>query len=173
MMSDTIDKTLFVLHELVTTCKDGEEGYRLAADKERTHEISALLMQYSNQRTHMSLELREKIAQMGKTQHDGSSAAAALFRGWINIRAALSGGESEVVLEDCERGEDAAVRSYEEALKSDFLPPDIRTLVGKQYRDILEARNKIRALKEQKKSQTPMDFIPETGVHPQDEKREG
>lgn len=149
-MNVIVDKTLLTLHELARTCRDGEEGYRLAADKEKTSEFSALLLQLSRQRAKMGSELMAKIHELGGTPDDGGSAAAALFRGWINLRAALSHGSSQVILEECGRGEDAAVLSYEEALKSDLMS-DVRTLVHRQYQDVLDARGQIRSLIQQKK----------------------
>lgn len=148
-MSTTIDKTVSVLHDLVRTCKDGEEGYRLAADKNRSADFSALLMQHSSQRGRMGADLALQLRQMGDESSDGGTPAAALFRGWINLRSALSHGNPEVILAECERGEDMAVRAYEEALKSD-LRVDVRFLIEKQFRMVLEARDRIRSLRGQK-----------------------
>ena len=45
--------------------------------------------------------------------------------------------DDHAVLEECERGEDVAKNAYEAALKKD-LPPDIRTVIERQYQGVKE-----------------------------------
>ena len=54
--------------------------------------------------------------------------------------------DEHAILDECERGEDAAKRAYEEALQDD-LPADVRTLIGKQYREVKMNHDSVRAMR--------------------------
>jgi uncharacterized protein (TIGR02284 family) len=58
-----------------------------------------------------------------------------VHRFWVNLRSTIAGMDEHAILDECERGEDAAKRAYEDALQED-LPADVRTLIGKQYREV-------------------------------------
>jgi uncharacterized protein (TIGR02284 family) len=64
----------------------------------------------------------------------------------MNLKTAIAGKDDHAILSEVERGEDAAVKNYQEALAQD-LPSDIRSTVEKQYRQILDAHNRIRSLR--------------------------
>jgi uncharacterized protein (TIGR02284 family) len=73
------------------------------------------------------------------------SVAATLHRGWINIRSAVAGQDDGAVVSECERGEDAAVSAYRDALDED-LPANIRAVVERQYAEVKQAHDRIRSL---------------------------
>ena len=62
-------------------------------------------------------ELRAHVAQLGGKPEDGGSALAAMHRGWVAVKATLSTYDDLAVLEECERGEDAALATYRDALE--------------------------------------------------------
>jgi len=136
-----------VLNDLVETCKDGEEGYREAAKGVQNPEIRSVFDNYSRQRAKFAAELQVEVARIGGTPEKSGSAAGAVHRGWINLKAAVAGGDDHAMLEDAERGEDAAVKAYRDALAKD-LPSDIQAIVRKQYDEILEAHGVVRGLRD-------------------------
>jgi uncharacterized protein (TIGR02284 family) len=72
-----------------------------------------------------------------------------LHRGWINIKSAVTGEDEGAVISECERGEDSAVKSYEEALKNS-LPADVRMIIETQFLQVKEAHDRIRSLEKRK-----------------------
>ena len=76
-----------------------------------------------------------------------------MHRGWVNLKSALTGRDDHAILAECERGEDSAVRSYQDALAHD-LPSDVRSSVEEQYRQVLEAHNRVKSLRDS----SQMDF---------------
>jgi uncharacterized protein (TIGR02284 family) len=68
-----------------------------------------------------------------------------LHRGWINIKSAVTGQDEGAVISECERGEDSAVRNYEDALKEN-LPADAKSTVQRQFAQVKEAHDRIRSL---------------------------
>jgi hypothetical protein len=57
-------------------------------------------------------------------------------------------------LDQCARAEDAAVENYEAALRKD-LPPEVRAIVERHYRGVLENRERVRVLKDRSAAARP------------------
>ena len=57
----------------------------------------------------------------------------------------MTGEDENAVISECERGEDSAVSNYKDALNAD-LPADVRSIVERQYTQVKEAHDRIRAL---------------------------
>ncbi|MFT2622016.1 PA2169 family four-helix-bundle protein, partial [Escherichia coli] len=72
-------------------------------------------------------ELATLIRSLGGETDTGGTASGALHRGWVHVKGTLGADSALSMLEECERGEDAAVARYRKALKSE-LPPAVRTL---------------------------------------------
>ena len=149
------DKAFRAINDLVETCKDGMKGYQTAAESVENPQIKSELSQFSQQRAQFASELESQARQIGfDTRNEGTVEGAALdvagavHRGWINLKSALSGNDSKAVLNECENGDAAALKTYEEALRVDTLPPTIKNVIEKQHSQILEAKNKITALKQ-------------------------
>ena len=53
--------------------------------------------------------------------------------------------------EECERGEDSAKKNYQEALEAD-LPSDVRSLVNRQYQDVVHTHDTIRSWRDRTKA---------------------
>ena len=83
----------------------------------------------------------------GKPASNGS-ALGAVHRGWLDLKAAVTGRDDKTILEECESGEDVAQSRYADALKKD-LPPEVHTLVEKQYHGVIEIHNQVKALRDQ------------------------
>ena len=72
----------------------------------------------------------------------------ALHRTWTNVVASLTGTDEHAVLEECERGDDAAMRAYGAALEKD-LPAEVGVIVRRQYAGVKKNHDRIRALRDQ------------------------
>ena len=66
----------------------------------------------------------------------------------MDVRAFLSGRERKFVLNNCERGEDAAITAYNTALNSDELTPTQREILLSQLQIIKLSHNEIKALRD-------------------------
>ena len=146
MAKSTKDFTSW-LNDLIETCKDGERGFREAADGVQSSSLKTILNEYARQRSQFASELQNVVTRLGGDPRTSGSASGALHRGWMNLKSALTGKDDHAILEECERGEDAAVQNYQKVLAED-LPSDVRGVVEEQYRQILEAHKRIRALRD-------------------------
>ncbi len=133
------------LNRLIETCKDGENGFRTAAEGVMNTELKSLFHSYAQQRAQYAIELQSEVRRLGGDPENRGSLAATLHRGWINIKAVVTGQDEGAIISECERGEDSAKSNYQDALQED-LPADIRALVERQYAGVKEAHDRIRAL---------------------------
>jgi uncharacterized protein (TIGR02284 family) len=140
------DNLISTLNTLIQTCKDGAEGYREAAQGVNSSDLRDLFTRYSQQRAQFTTELQDEVRKLGSEPETSGSIAASLHRSWINIREALQGNDESAVLNECERGEDSAVDSYQDALKQ-ALPSDVMSIVERQYMQIREAHDRIKSLR--------------------------
>ena len=137
-----------VAKELVETLKDGERGYADAADKVRDSdraEWATTLERLSKQRADFHREIVELGHEYQDDVDESGSAAAALHRGWIALKDALSGDDAGSVLSAAVTGEDHAVSEYESALERD-LSAGFRDVVARQHAAVVAARDEIKAL---------------------------
>lgn len=146
------DDVISTLNNLIETCKDGQNGFRTAAEGVKDTKLTMLFDTCSQQRGQFAAELQNEVRRLGGDPEETGSTAAVLHRGWINIKSAVAGEDEGAVISECERGEDSAVKSYEEALKNS-LPADVQMIVERQFLQVKEAHDRIRFL-EKSKAQT-------------------
>ena len=100
-----------VINNLIETLKDGEKGFKEAADGVKDPELKSLFTQYSAQRHRFASELQTELRSVaGAEPETGGSAAGAMHRGWMDLKSAISGKDEGAILAECERGEDSAVK---------------------------------------------------------------
>ena len=105
-----------VLNHLIETCKDGERGFRYAANHVESPPIKSLFLDIASQRERFAEALLPHAHRLGGGNESHGTAAAALHRGWITLMDALKGHDENAVLHEAERGEDAALAAYRDAL---------------------------------------------------------
>lgn len=147
-MKSFIEKNISCLNDLIETCKDGQQGYSTAAKDAKDPELARVFSQYASQRQTYLRELQERIRSFGGDPDKHGSVSGSLHRGWINLKAAVSSNEPHSVLEECERGEDAAVKNYREALTSADLDLETRAIVQRQAAGVQEAHDRIKQLRD-------------------------
>jgi uncharacterized protein (TIGR02284 family) len=145
--ADTAAAAASTLNQLIQTCKDAEQGFQSAAAGVDDLNLQHLLESYSRQRGEFAAELQLEVERLAQEPAQSGHLAASLHRGWINIKSVVSGREESAIIAECERGEEAAVKTYEEAFMS-ALPQDLRAVVERQFMKIKEAQDQIRSLEE-------------------------
>jgi uncharacterized protein (TIGR02284 family) len=135
-----------VLNDLIETCKDGEQGFRTAAEKAKESSLKTLFAKYAAQRAGYAQELQSLVTQMGGDPATSGHVAGTLHRGWINLKEALSKNEDKAIIDECEAGEDAAVKNYREA-RGKVLPANVAAIVQRQALGVDEAHKALSDLK--------------------------
>ncbi|PYR95000.1 MAG: aldehyde dehydrogenase [Acidobacteria bacterium] len=138
-------KGISTLNDLIETCRDGEKGFRTAADGVKDPHVKALFERYVRQRAEMVRELQEQVRKLGGNPDQSGSVSASLHRGWMNIKSLVTGNDDGAIIAEAERGEDVAKAAYAKALKED-LPAGARTLIQSQADIVKLAHDEVRAL---------------------------
>jgi len=139
------EQVISTLNSLIETCRDGQEGFKTAAEGVKNDELKKLFYFYSQQRAGFAGELQYEVRRFGGEPETAGSVTASLHRGWMDIKAAVTGGEDYSILAECERGEDSALANYRAALNAD-VPANVRELIERQFAEVKEAHNRIRNL---------------------------
>ena len=134
------------LNNLIETCRDGQEGFKDAAEAIEDSELKTLFYEYSQQRAQFAAVLQELVRELGGDLTHSGSTAGALHRGWIELKGAITGGSDEAILNECERGEDSATSNYREALERN-LPAHIADVVRQQATAVQAAHNRVRDMR--------------------------
>ncbi|MCX2739307.1 ferritin-like domain-containing protein [Pontibacter anaerobius] len=135
------------VHHLIERCKDGAKGYKTASEDVEDQDLKDLFRKYAVQRDSMITELQDQLHKMGHVDDESSSIEGTMHRAWIDLKSALTSRDRVRVLEECERGEDYAVKAYKEALEKD-LPAQLKQIIEQQYMDVKHAHDHIRSLRD-------------------------
>jgi uncharacterized protein (TIGR02284 family) len=141
------DNITSILNDLVETSKDGEKGFRAAAEDTKTAELKAVFLRRAQDCATGAADLQQRVTRLGGDPEESGSVAGAVHRGWVNLKAAVSGRTDLAILEECERGEDVAKARYRKALEV-TLPEDIRVVVQRQYDGVMRNHDQIRDLRD-------------------------
>jgi uncharacterized protein (TIGR02284 family) len=137
-----------IIDNLIETLKDGQEGFKQAAESVKDPQLKSIFDEYSRQRARFVSELRSQAQSLEERESKPSgSAAGALHRGWINLKSALTRGDDHAVLAECERGEDSAVEQYKEALDNG-LSASVQQIVSRQYTQVKQAHDRVKSLRD-------------------------
>ena len=136
--------------ELVETLRDGEKGYTRAAERVRDGDHAAwagTLERLAAQRQEFRAEIVALGHEYGDDVDESGTATAALHRGWMALKDALTGDDPQGVLGAAVTGEDHAITEYDKALEQD-LSEGFRSVVERQRSAVRAARDEVKALQQ-------------------------
>ena len=137
------------INDLIETLKDGQEGFKQAAEAVKDPQLKSLFSEYSLQRAKFSGELQSEAIGLGESNpEDSGSTAGTMHRTWINLKSAITSGDDHAVLAECERGEDSAVAEYKKAMEDEDLSAPVRETISRQFTDVKNAHDRIKALRD-------------------------
>src|SRR3954451_10594607 len=93
---DKVDNhAVSVLNELIETCKNGEEGFRTAADGITDQSIRIAFAKIARDRWGMARELQEEVEGLGGSPQTSGSVGGTVHRGWMNIKSLVTGRDDQ------------------------------------------------------------------------------
>src|SRR5207302_1890540 len=141
-------EVISTINSLIETLKDGQKGFKEAAEAVKDPQLKSLFNQCSQQRSRFATELQNQAKSLGEAEpRKTSSAAGAMHRAWIDLKAAATSGDDNAILTECERGEDSAVKEYKEALENGLTSP-LREIVSRQYNEVKASHDRIKTLRD-------------------------
>jgi len=148
IMNSTITDTINTLNDLIEILKDGQHGFKTSAEDVKAPELARVFERYATQRAEFAAELQARVVALGAKVEKHGSVTGSVHRGWINLKAALSTNEPHAVLAEAERGEDAAVAAYREALEEADLDQSTRDLISRQSVQVKAAHDNVKQLRD-------------------------
>ena len=98
------DKAISVLNSLIEMAKDGEKGFKTAAEGLKDPQTKALFNEFSRQRGEMARELQDEVRGLGGDPEKAGSTAGAL------IAAGSTSSRSSPARTTCDHGGSGARR---------------------------------------------------------------
>lgn len=142
------ENTLRVLNELIPFLRNAEKGFEAAADAVNQAELVELFAGYAVQRAKFVEELKHRVKTLRSEPVKGELAGGSLHRGWMDLRAASEANGTHAILAECERGEDAIVAAYIDALRQPDIDKQSLTMLQSQYEAVQAAHDRIRQLRD-------------------------
>ena len=142
------DKAVGTLNDLIETLRDGQNGFKEAAENAQSSDLKTFFNQVSLERAQMVGELQQEVRVLGQDPENSGSTAAALHRTWMDIKGTLTGRDDKSILNECERGEDSAVRAFEDALKDQDLPTNLRAVVERQFTQVKRVHDRVKQMRD-------------------------
>lgn len=139
------EKVIATLNGLIETCKNGEEGFRTAAEGVSDQGIKTAFAKFSRDRWQMARDLQDEVQGLGGKPETAGSVGGAVHRGWMNIKSAVAGNDDQKIIAEAERGEDVAKAAYQSALEQE-LPAQVRALVERQAVQVRAVHDQVRAM---------------------------
>ena len=142
-------ETISTINDLIETLKDGQEGFRQAAEAVADPQLKSIFNEYSLQRARFAGELQNEAVALGESKpEDSSSAAGAMHRAWINLKSAIAKHDDRAILAECERGEDSAVKEYKQAMEEKNLAAPVREIILRQHAEVQSAHDRIKLFRD-------------------------
>lgn len=139
---EVLKQKVHALNHLIQICKAGEYGFRQAADELATKEHRTLALSTAFKRHEFATALEDKVARLGVTPPDHATVQAGIHRFWMNVRHAINQRNDQVVLDECRRGDESALKAYQDVFEAKSLP-EMEEMLRAQFMNIIETRDKL------------------------------
>lgn len=134
------------LNGLLEKNNDAVRGFKEAAGEVKNPSLKTFLERNAGTRQSFVQDLKQEVRSLGGNPEDDTSVAADVHRGWINFKTALSGNNDESVLEECIRGEEAALKEYDNVMKDYDIPQGLRSKMQNQRDQIQQAHTELQSM---------------------------
>ena len=139
--------TQALLNELIETLKEGQKGYAEAMTDVEDADLKETFKQFAVQRSGYINEIEDQMFKLDLHPDESTSVTSKVHRAFINLKGLVTGKDREAILNECERGEDYAVKVYQTALKGEGMTSALQGIIEKQHQGVQAAHDKIKALR--------------------------
>lgn len=129
-------ETIETFNDLIRAHRDRIEGYQKATLRLRPQEagLSSAFAEIIRESEQCIADLNGRMISEGDIPENRSSLEGKIFQLWMDLKVKFSSNPNSSLLDICEKGEDAMLKCYREALKhpGTLTPDDIRLLDSQQ-----------------------------------------
>src|SRR4051812_4022708 len=141
------NKDATTLNSLIATTIDSINGYQESADAVEDSQFRELFQEMARDRQQVLPQLQAEVARLGGNPEDDGTALAAAHRGWVDLKSAITGRDDKAVINEVERGEDHIKSKFEDAMNSDDLSAETRSVISQAYESVRRGHDRVRDLK--------------------------
>lgn len=114
------NESIDILNNLIVLNNDRIDGYKAAFSETYKEELRDLFTTLQQTSLHCKGELEGEVKRMSGLPEEGTMILGKLHRGWMDIKAAITGSDSDAILDSCEYGERTIIKAYQDALEEDM-----------------------------------------------------
>lgn len=142
----TPSNQISALNTIITTLYDGENGFKEAAEEIDNASLASRFLTISKQRYDFGHEIKPFIKSLGGEVDKGGSTTAVLHRAWINLKSAIASNDEAAILDECIRGEESALKTYQNVIINENLPSSARDVLKRHLDTITSSLAEMRRL---------------------------
>jgi len=147
------EKLLEALSDLVKINNDRIAGYQKAIDQTMDDDLKALFHRMIEESNTYINQLNEELTKGGGGVERNTTIYGRLYRTWMDVRATFTGRDRYAILAACEYGEDAAQKTYEDALRSDIsMPYAVREMIANQKNALRSSHDTVKTYRDLEKA---------------------
>lgn len=141
------DNDIQTLNSLIATTIDSIDGYSESAEAADSSRFAEMFRQRANERRAALTRLQAEVGRLGGNPEGDGTALAAAHRGFLHLKAAVTGRDDKAIINEVERGEDHIKAKYEAVLEDTDLSPETRQVIQEAYTSVKEGHDQMRDLK--------------------------
>ena len=141
------DNDVSTLNSLIKTTIDSVNGYQESAEAVENPRFREMFQEMARDRQQVVPKLQAEVSRMGGNPEDDGSTAAAMHRGWVDLKSAITGRDDKAIINEVERGEDFIKEKFETAINSGDLSAECRATVQQCYESVRRGHDRVRDLK--------------------------
>lgn len=141
-------EVLSKLKGLLERNHDAINGYKDAARDVKNKELQEYLLAHARERLRFGKVIKNEIFAMGGTPAKTGSTLGMLHRTWMNFKTNLVHDNEDEVCEECIRGEYVAIEEYDDLLKEEGIPDELRKGLSAHKEKTLQAIDSLTLIKD-------------------------
>jgi uncharacterized protein (TIGR02284 family) len=133
----------FKLNELIQVCKDASQGFRLASGEVENKTYREFFRTQALERNEFVRNLQNAALKLGLVPTADGTLMGSCHRAWMNFRHFLNPHQDQIPLLECRRGEEHALKVYEDVIENHLLP-QVEPALEEQFVAMIETRDLLR-----------------------------
>jgi uncharacterized protein (TIGR02284 family) len=110
------EKAIDVLNSLIEINNDRIYGYETASKEVEETDLKMMFANATETSIRCKAQLIAEVKNLGGKQTESTTTSGKIYRIWMDVKSAFTGKDRKMILDSCVFGEDAAIKTYEEAL---------------------------------------------------------
>jgi uncharacterized protein (TIGR02284 family) len=135
------------LNTLIATTIDSVTSYENSAEDIENSRFAEIFRKRASERQRVVSELQNEVRRLGGEPEDGGSFMGKTHQRFEDLKAAITGGDDQAIVNEVERGEDYLKEKFETALNAGTLSGESRSVVENCYQSVREGHDQMSQLK--------------------------